>query len=228
MIVRSTRSAAFFFAMLPAATVMLLLAGCGGLKSNAVSEQLYVLRAAPAGAGGPRVEATLQLLHPVAQPGLDTARIALVQPGNRLDYYAGGRWAGTLADVAESLFVQTLRSSGRFSQVSSDAAGMGADFVLAVTLRRFEAEYAAAGAAPRVKLHLECTLSSSREHQQLAGFDIESAADADANRLGSVVAAMELAAQDAARQLVVKSAELAAQALAAQKLADEQRAAARK
>ena len=224
MTLRSIR----FVAVLAVLSLPLLLAGCGGLTTGAAPDQRDVLRPALAKGEGPRIEATLQLLHPVAEPGLDTARIALVQPGNRLDYYAGGSWAGPLTDVTESLFAQSLRGSGRFAQVASDAAGMGADFVLAVTLRRFEAEYAAAGAAPRVKLHLECTLSSRREHQQLAGFDIESAADADANRLGSVVAAMELAAQDAARQLVGKSAELAAQALAAQKLADEQRAAARK
>jgi cholesterol transport system auxiliary component len=211
-----------------AASAALLLAGCGGLKSSAAPEQRYVLRPALARAEGPRVDATLQLLRPVAQPGLDTARIALVQPGNRLDYYAGGSWAGPLADVAESLFAQTLRSSGRFAQVASDAAGMGADFVLAVTLRRFEAEYAAAGdAPPRVRLRLECTLSSRREHRQIAGFDIEAEADAGANRLGSVVAAMESAAQDAARQLVARSATLAAQALVDEK-ADQKAAATRK
>jgi ABC-type uncharacterized transport system auxiliary subunit len=121
--------------------------------------------------------------------------------------------------MAESLLVQTLRGSERFAQVASDAAGMGADLVLAVTLRRFEAEYAVAGEAPRVKLRLECTLSSRRAHRQVAGFDIESEAPAAANRLGSVVAAMELAAQDAARQLVARSADLAAQALADEKAA---------
>jgi len=215
MTLRSTR----YLAVLAGLSLPTLLAGCGGLSARTAPDQRYVLRPAPARADGPRVEATLQLLHPAAEPGLDTARIALVQPGNRLDYYAGGSWAGPLTDVTESLFAQALRGSGRFAQVSSDAAGMGADFVLAVTLRRFEAEYAATGEAPRVKLRLECTLSSRREHRQLGGFDIESEAQAPANRLGSVVAAMEGAAQDAARQLVARSADLAARALADEKAA---------
>ena len=215
MTLRSTR----FVAVLAVQSLPLLLAGCGGLTTGAAPDQRYVLRPALAKGEGPRIEATLQLLHPVAEPGLDTARIALVQPGNRLDYYAGGTWAGPLTDVTESLFAQALRGSGRFAQVASDAAGMGADFVLAVTLRRFEAEYGAGGEAPRVKLRLACTLSSRREHRQLAGFDIESEAVASANRLGSVVDAMEVAAQDAAGQLVARSAELAAQALADEKAA---------
>jgi cholesterol transport system auxiliary component len=193
------------------AATALLLVGCNPLKSNQPAEQLFVLRpalASQAAAGAPRVAATVQLLRPVAQPGLDTARIALVQPGNRLDYFAGGRWSGPLVDVAESLFAQTLRGSGRFAQVNSDAAGMGADFVLAVTLRRFEAEYDAVGGIPSVRVRLECTVSSRSEHRQIASFDIEASSAADANRLGSVVAAFERAAQDASAQLAARSAEI--------------------
>jgi ABC-type uncharacterized transport system auxiliary subunit len=214
----SLRSSRFVVA-LAALTLPLLLADCGGLTGRAAPDQLYVLRPALAKGQGPRIDATLQLLRPVAGPGLDTARIALVRTGNRLDYFAGGSWAGPLPEVAESLFAQTLRGSERFAQVASDAAGMGADLVLAVTLRRFEAEYVVDGEAPHVRLRLECTLSSRRQHRQVAGFDIESEAPAATNRLGSVVAAMEVAAQDAALQLVARSADLAAQALAEEKAA---------
>jgi len=160
------------------------------------------------------VAATLQLLPPTAEPGLDTSRIALTQPGNRLDYYAGGRWSGSLVAITESLLAQSLRASGRFAQVSTDAAGMGADFVLAVTLRRFEAAYDVVGGVPTAQLHWACTLSSRREHRQIAAFDVTTAMPAQANRLGSVVAALEQAAQAAATQLVDRAAVLAAAALA--------------
>lgn len=196
--------------VLVALSAVALLAACGGLTSRSPAEQLYVLHPARGAIEGPRVDATLQLLRPVANPGLDTARIALVQPGNRLDYFAGGRWAGSLEQVVESLLVQTLRGSGRFAQVASDGAGMGADLVLAVTLRRFEVEYATAAATPVATVRLECTLSSRRTHQQLRGFDIEAAVPAEANRLGNVVAALEKAAQDASRQLVLRVAEASA------------------
>jgi cholesterol transport system auxiliary component len=201
-----------------AVLLALLLSACsGGLKSSAPSEQLYVLRpAAPAAISGAPVQATLQLLRPVAEPGLDTARIALLQPGNRLDYYAGGRWSGPLVDVMESLLARTLRGSGRFAQVSSDAAGMGADFALAVTLRRFEAEYDAAGGPPTARVVLECTVSSRREHRQIAGFDVAGSAPAQANRLGSVVLALEQAANEAAAGVVDQAARFSAAALAAE------------
>jgi cholesterol transport system auxiliary component len=187
-----------------------LISGCSSLQSNISPEQRYVLHAPVTQPHGAAVAATLQLLRPVAQPGLDTDRIALVQPGNRLDYFAGGRWSGPLERVVESMLVQTLRGSGRFAQISHDGAGMGADFVLAVTLRRFEADYAAEGGAPMARVQLECTLSSRRDHRQLAGFDIVTEAPAGANRLGSVVAALEAAGQEAARQLADKAAEIAA------------------
>ena len=211
--------------MFPGAGLLLLgllLAGCSGLKSAAPPEQRYVLRMPVAAEGAPpasasrRVEATLQLLAPTAEPGLDTARIALTQPGNRLDYYAGGRWSGSLVEITESLLAQSLRSSGRFAQVSTDAAGMGADFVLAVTVRRFEAAYDGAGDLPTARLQWACTLSSRREHRQIAGFEVSAAVPAQANRLGSVVAALEQAAQEAATQLVDRAAVLAAEALAAE------------
>lgn len=197
------------YRILAATAAALLLAGCGSLGGR-TGDQLYVLHAPAAAAAGPRVEATLQLLRPVAQPGLDTARIAVAQPGNRLDYFVGGRWAGSLEQVAESLFVQALRGSGRFAQVASDGAGMGADFVLAVTLRRFELEYATPGSAPTAKVVLECTVSSRREHRQLAGFDVVTEAPASANRLGNAVAALERAAQEASRQMVDRAADIAA------------------
>ncbi len=205
----------------PALVLLGLLAGCSGLKSAAPPEQRYVLRlpAITAGTlpGSPaRVEATLQLLAPTAEPGLDTSRIALTQPGNRLDYYAGGRWSGSLVAVTESLLAQSLRASGRFAQVSTDAAGMGADLVLAVTVRRFEAAYDVVGGVPTAQLQWACTLSSRREHRQIAAFDVTAAVPAQANRLGSVVVALEQAAQVAATQLVDRAAVLAAAALAAE------------
>ncbi|MEN9705764.1 MAG: hypothetical protein RLZZ393_1643 [Pseudomonadota bacterium] len=199
-----------FMVALP--VLALLLSGCGGLRSRAEPEQLYVLQPPAAMPAGPRVEATLQVLRPVAQPGLDTSRIALLQPGNRLDHFDGGRWAGPLEQVAEALFVRALRGSGRFAHVASDGAAMGADFVLALTLRRFEVEYPSAGGLPVAHVVLECTLSSRREHRQLAGFDVVTQSPATANRLGPVVEAIERAAQDASRQLVAQSADIAGRA----------------
>lgn len=192
----------------------LLLGGCGGLlRSAAPAEQTYHLRAAAAaGAAGPArpVPATLQLLPVAVQPGLDSARIALVRPGNRLDWYAGGRWAGPLGDVAAALLAQSLRDSGRFAQVGVDAAAMDADLALAVTVRRFEAEQAGEAGLPVARVQLDCTVSNLVTHRQLGAFTAEARVPAQQNRLGAVVAALEQAAQQAVAEVVDRSAALAA------------------
>ena len=186
------------------------LAACTGLRSGTPAEQLYVLQPAVAATAPDKpLAATLQLQRPVAQPGLDTARIALLQPGNRLDYFAGGRWAGLLESVAEAFLTQSLRASGRFAQVVGDGTGMGADLVLEVTLRHFEADYTGDAGAPVAHVGLECTLSSRKEHRQLGSFDIDTRVSAGANRLGSVVSALQAAAREAAARLAELSAEMA-------------------
>lgn len=183
-----------------------LVTGCSGLKSNAKSEQAFLLRPAPPVAAATPVPVTLQLPRPVVQPGLDSPRIALARPGNRLDYYAGARWAGSLSDVVHSLAAQTLRASGAFASVDSDRGGFGAQVVLAITVRRFEAEYGAdENAAPRARVVLECTLGDRVERNTLATFDVDTTVQADANRLSSVVAALETAANQALAQVVEHS-----------------------
>ena len=185
-----------------------LLAGCGGLlRSTAPAEQTFRLRSAlPAVSNVAAIKTTLQLLPVAVQPGLDTTRIALVRPGNRLDWYADARWAGPLNDVVTALLAQSLRDSGRFAQVATDAAAMDADVVLAVTVRRFEAEQSAQGALPVAQVRLECTLSSLTAHRQLAAFTATAAVPAGANRLTAVVAALEQAAQQAVAEVVEQAA----------------------
>ena len=185
-----------------------LLAGCGGLlRSTAPAEQTFRLRSAlPAVSNAVAIKTTLQLLPVAVQPGLDTTRIALVRPGNRLDWYADARWAGPLNDVVTALLAQSLRDSGRFAQVATDAAAMDADVVLAVTVRRFEAEQSAQGALPVAQVRLECTLSSLTAHRQLAAFTATAAVPAGANRLTAVVAALEQAAQQAVAEVVEQAA----------------------
>jgi cholesterol transport system auxiliary component len=189
------------------ALTVALLAGCSVFKSNALPEQTFVLRPSAPVAAGVTVPAGIQLLRPVIEPGLDSQRLVLVRPGNRMDYYAGARWTGTLADVWQSLAAQRLRASGAFASVDTDRGGFVAQYVLAITVRRFEAEYGAdSEAAPTVYVLLECTLGDRAGRATLASFDVATNVQADANRLGAVVAALERAANDAVTQVIERSA----------------------
>jgi len=134
-----------------------LAAGCSNLfHSDAKPEQTYVLRA-PGPADAPAVTAatpaplaelgSIQVLHPVGAPGLDGPHIILVQADHRMNFYVGSRWAAPLPDVIEALAVETLRAAGEWQSVQDSSSAFPPEYVLQVSVRRFEADYTA-GATP--------------------------------------------------------------------------------
>lgn len=192
------------------------LTGCSIFKSNAPMEQVYVLRPAAVPPAASAAPGGLSVPRPAVDAALDSARIALVRPGNRMDYYASARWGGTLSDVLHSLLAQRLRASGAFAVVDADRGGFGAQYALSITVRRFEAEYGAdPEGAPTARVALECTVADRGARRTLASFDVATSAAAEANRMGAVVAALERAANDALTQVIERSAAAVAGAGAA-------------
>lgn len=180
------------------ALVVLVAAACsGGLKSGAAATQAYVL--AP-GAPEPRArigEVRLQISAPVLQPGLASDRIALVRPDRRFDYYAASRWTGPLSQVIEALAVETFRAGGALAGVQDDAAPFLPDYALRLAVRHFEAVYDTEDGAPRVRVTFDCTLGRRADRAAVASFVAEATAAAAENRLASIVAGFERAAQSA-------------------------------
>jgi ABC-type uncharacterized transport system auxiliary subunit len=186
------------------AVALLLLGGCsGGLKSNLPIAQLYVLRptwaASPPAAAAPAA-GTVQVTLPLAAAGLATDGIVVLRPGARLDYYGAARWAGTSAAMLQTLAIDALRASNRFSMVESDAGPFASDYVLSLELLHFEAEYTGAG-PPTVHVALVCTLGRRGNRDVIVSFGADSKVTADADRMQSVVAAFERATGDALSQV---------------------------
>jgi len=212
-------------------SMVLLVAGCSSLlRSEAPPVQIYVLRAAvsPTLAAAEQAQAldtaraasastaassstssppTLQVPRPQADPGLNTELITLVQSDHRMDRYAGSSWAGNLQDVVETLAIDTLRASGNWSAVHDAPSPFSADYLLQINIRRFEADYTGGGEAPKVYVTLDCTIARRLGRELLTSFVAEGVADADANRMSSVVAAFEKAANIALASMAVRSAE---------------------
>jgi cholesterol transport system auxiliary component len=190
-------------------------AGCSGLHSSAKAEQTYYLRATatPVAAGVP-VPGALRVAAPAADPGLDTSRIVLVQPDHRMGFYAGSRWPAAAPAMVEALAVQTLRASGSFASVQDSASPFPSDFLLQVTLRRFEADYTSDAAAPEVHVVLDGLLGRHDTSNVVGTFEVTGTATAAANRMADVVSAFEQATNTAL-------AALAQQTLAAARTAQE-------
>lgn len=191
MIARRPQVLAYAFAM------ACVLAGCGGLQSKQQSAQVYVLRAADVTETRAPLAASIQVLRPIAAPGLDSDRIMVLRADRRLDGFVASRWAASLPDVVESLAVDTLRASGAFRLVHDDRAPFVSDYTLRISIRDFEAEYSRDGAPPRVRVTLDCTIARRGERLVIASFVAQTAQAAEENRLGAVVATFESAAQAA-------------------------------
>ncbi|HUO19946.1 MAG TPA: ABC-type transport auxiliary lipoprotein family protein [Steroidobacteraceae bacterium] len=195
-----------------------LAAGCTNLfHSDAKPEQIYVLRApgaaaVPAGdaaaAATPAPSADLgaiQVLRPIAAPGLDSPHIILVQPDHRMNFYVGSRWPAPLPDVVEALAVETLRAAGEWQSVQDSASAFSPEYVLQISVRRFEADYTAGG-APQVEVVLDCTLGARQGRELAASFVAAGSAPAASDHMREVVAAFERASSTALASLEAQTA----------------------
>ncbi len=207
MALRIARAAAVF-ALLP-----LMVACSGMLKSSAPDEQVYVLHPAAAGATATPINGMLVIPQPEVQPALNTPRIALTQPGNRLDYFANSRWAAALSQELGAIAVESLVASKTFTVVAGmdPSAGSG-DFQLLLTVRHFEAEYSGdpTGIAPVARVSIECLLTGDVPRHVLGRCDAEAQEPARENRMSEIVAALDVATQRVLAEIAGKAATLAA------------------
>lgn len=204
--------------LLPA--MLLLLASCfSGLNSNQAAQQTYVLRLDAASEAGSAMDAqtaanvpaaaaapanaagnNLQVLLPVAGAGLSGEGVAVLRPGQRLDYYSGARWAAPAPVLLQALVVQRLRGSGRFTLVESDTGPFEASYLLSLELSHFEANYADSG-PPTVRVTLVCALGQRSGRRVLDSFTVQAQVPAASDRMQAVVAAFEQATNQALAQL---------------------------
>ena len=187
------------------APVLLILgaAGCSGLlHSSAPPVQVYTLRAeAPAGSPAgrhPAKVASLRVGHPLAGPGLGGAQIVLLQPDQRMNVYAASAWSADLPALVAALAAQTLRASGDWSSVEDDESPFPSDYLLQISIRRFDADYSGGtDVPPTIHVTLDCTVGTEDGRTILASFAADGSAAAGANKLSEVVAAFQQAADQA-------------------------------
>jgi ABC-type uncharacterized transport system auxiliary subunit len=180
-------------------SLALALSGCSGLlRSSEPQLQLYVVQAPQAVAvtaqpTGP----TLRIARPLPAPGLNTDRIALTRPGNRLDYYAGSRWSASLSDVVSDLVLATFRADPLWSAVVDDRGTLNSDYLLQISVERFTAEYATETAPPTIQVDLHCLLLRRSDAVLIGSFAVRESQQAQANRMASVVAMFSQVADQA-------------------------------
>lgn len=197
---------------LPWLLLPLLTACFSGFSSNQLPQQTYLLKLHDAASAAaepsepravPRADASnnsLEVLLPSAGAGLSGDGIALLRPGQRLDYYAGGRWAASAPSLLQTLVIQALRRDGHFALVESDTGPFEANYLLSLELTHFEAGYSS-DAPPTVRVELVCALGQRSGRHVLQSFTAAGSAVASADRMQAVVAAFDEATNAALAQL---------------------------
>jgi ABC-type uncharacterized transport system auxiliary subunit len=197
----------------------LCLAACTGslFQSKAAPPVVYLLSpvagsptaGAPAAGGLPAtaIPVDLTVLKPRVRPGLESDRIAVLYPDRHLDYFAGARWSGPLAEVLQDLAVKEFRDHANLRSVSGDASVFASAYWLEIEVADFQAQYASAAAAPTVHVHFLARLGSSGNRHILGQFEANALQPAAENRLPAIVDAYARAADAAWREIVTHADE---------------------
>ena len=181
--------------------------GCGSLlDSDLPVSTNYVLASAPAASSGvTRSDADLSIGRPDLAPGLDTERIAVLK-GRQLDYYRGAQWGGRTTEIVQTLMVESFEDQQLFRSVTAEQSRVSSDYVLDVSVRDFQAEYASDNAAPTVHVTIIGRLIRVSDRQLVQTFAATAENKASDNRMAEVAAAFETAAQKVVLELAQKTA----------------------
>jgi cholesterol transport system auxiliary component len=184
-----------------------LCVGCGSLlKTDMPPSTSYVIAPVPAASTGvTRSAADLSIGRPDLAPGLDTERIAVLK-GRQLDYYRGAQWGGRTVEVVQTLLVDSFEDQQLFRSVTAEQSRVASDYVLDVSVRDFQAEYASDDDAPAAHVTILGRLIRVVDRQLVATFAATAQSKAADNRLGAVAAAFETAAHKVVLELAQKTA----------------------
>jgi cholesterol transport system auxiliary component len=173
----------------------LAVAGCSGalLGPQVDPPETYRLETPAVPPAAARLPLVLTVAPPRAAESLDSDRIAVVQPDQRFDHYAGLRWSEPAPQMLQSLLVGSLQSAGRFEAVLAAPSRVPVDLLLDVELRRFEARYARGDVAPVVRVEMQLMLVDPRRSRRVAGVLVAAEAAAAADHRGAVMAAFQQA-----------------------------------
>ena len=190
-------------ATLLAATV--LAAGCDTafLPGSSEPAQLYVLTPKSTYPEDlPMVDWQLTVELPIAQAGLNVARIALRRSPITLEYYARANWIDTAPIMVQTLLVESFENSGKIVSVGRQSISLRPDYVLITDLREFQAEYFTDG-PPEIRVRLNAKLVKMPERVIIGTRTVQRPARSRGTDLESVIAAFNTALGRVLKEIVV-------------------------
>ncbi len=150
----------------------------------------------------PTLDRTLAISEPNASSLLDSNRIAVRPKPSTLQVYGGAVWADSAPELVQSALVGAFADQGRFRAVVRPTDGLGADLLLRLDLRHFEALYAEDAKTPTVVVDLQATLMDQRSQRVIGSRRFRAEQRAEREKLPSVVPAFEAALGDVATAML--------------------------
>ncbi len=149
----------------------------------------------------PRVDWQLILEVPVADAGLNTTRVALLQTPTQLEYYARSSWTDRAPLMVQTLMIESFENSGRIVAVGRESVGLRADFILKTELREFQAEYHGAE-KPNVRVGINVKVVEMPRRTIVASRSFAAEAKAEADTMTEIIAAFDVALGKVLKHLV--------------------------
>ncbi len=188
--------------MLFALFLPLALWGCALGEGDVV--QRYVLPTPPVVLKNAPRPLKLQVRAVDVAAGLDTSRIALIKNDTRMNYLEGARWAESLPEMLQGIWIDILRKSRLTASVSNDFSTVKPDRVLHITANAFHV--IKEGGDMSVRIEYAAELSAPGANDVFASEDITVIKKAPAQDIDSLMHVFQAANAEAMNGLILKLA----------------------
>jgi len=132
----------------------------------------------------------------------------LTTTGNQVAYRAAARWVAPAQEMFDTEAIRQLQSGSSPIRIVRAGAPPKSAYVLAINVRRFEAEYTSASPAPDVVVEGRAKLMRVADRQIVGDWPLAVRERAQANRVGEIVAAFDRATTNATGQIAQLTAAL--------------------
>ncbi|MBS0469545.1 MAG: membrane integrity-associated transporter subunit PqiC [Proteobacteria bacterium] len=179
------------------------LSACSNLIGPPEPPPLYLLKPTPPPAnGGPQAPWQLSIVLPVAPQSIDTDRIVILQPGDRMDFYANAAWQDRVPFLVQSALIDAFEADGRVKGIGRDTDGLKSDYLLESDIRDFQAQYSVADGIPTIEVRIVARLIAARGRSISSSLSARSEVQASENSIPAAVTAFNQALGAVIHQIV--------------------------
>jgi len=166
------------------------------------ADTIYPVRPVFPSGSGTKVAWALAILRPDVMPGLDSDRIALIQPDGSMDYYAKANYPDRVSVMVQQALLDGFESSGRIDAVAPEQAALHAEYNLVSEIKDFGAHYAQTDGIPQVRVQLTAKLATAHGRAIVSSFSSNHTLTPAANSAGAVAQGLQQALGTAITEIV--------------------------